>query len=512
MPGPPVDRWTIGSLLETASGYLREKGSSSPRLDAELLLAEALRFERIQLYTQYDRPLAAEEVDAYRALVARRAAHEPVAYILSRAYFRHLCLEVGPEVLIPRPETEELVEAALALLRRRPPWGATTETSPPLVADVGTGSGAIALSIAQEAGVTVLATDQSAEALALAARNAGAAGLEGSVTFARTDLLATVPDGSLHMVVSNPPYVTTEEMDRLAPDIRLFEPVSALDAGPDGLSVIRRLLPEVARVLRPGGSMLMEVGAGQAAVVQQCTQKAGFAFTRVHKDLSQKDRIVEATMPGAAVLSVAGLEEAALTSLAGALDAGAVIGVPTDTVYGIAARWDSPAGVRALFEAKGRSGAQPVAVAFASVQALESVLTDLDPAALRVMEALLPGPYTFVVATAVTRPSQVGTADSLGVRVPDRPDLLRLLGLLRSPLALTSANRTGEGDAKDLADADAGLLSRCSAAFGSSEGSTGGGSASTVVDLRPLRTGGAPVVLREGAVAAATVLERIAAL
>ena len=131
-----MESWTIGRLLDTAAGYLKDKGSTSPRLDAELLLADTLHLERIHLYTQYDRPLTPDEVTAYRTLVARRAAHEPVAYIRGRAFFRHLSLDVRPGVLIPRPETEELVELALDTLRRRPPWGdlrgfTATETARP---------------------------------------------------------------------------------------------------------------------------------------------------------------------------------------------------------------------------------------------------------------------------------------------------------------------------------------------------------------------------------------------
>ncbi len=235
-----MDQWTIATLLETSAGYLRGKGSSSPRLDAELLLAETLGLERIRLYTEFDRPLAAGEVDSFRLLIARRAAHEPVAYILGRAHFRRLELEVRPAVLIPRPETEELVEAALDLLRRRPPW--RDKSSPAcLIADVGTGSGAIALALAQEGGHPVLATDLHAEALAVAARNAAAVGVEALVELKETDLLAGVPAASLHLVVSNPPYVTSGDMALLAPDIRMFEPETALEAGPDGLAVIRRL-------------------------------------------------------------------------------------------------------------------------------------------------------------------------------------------------------------------------------------------------------------------------------
>jgi release factor glutamine methyltransferase len=554
----PAEQWILGKLLETAGGYLGEKGSSSPRLDAELLLAQTLGLERIELYTQYDRPLVAAEVDAYRELVARRAAHEPVAYILGRAYFRHLCLQVGPAVLIPRPETEELVEVALESLRRRPVWqdqtvaedsggpaagagkaphessaqiAAPGASARPLVADLGTGSGVIALSLAQEAGVRVLAIDNSAEALAVAARNTETLSLERSVELLQADLLCGVPDSSLHLVVSNPPYVTSGDLTTLAPDVRLFEPASALDAGPDGLAVMRRLLPEASRALRPGGTVLLEVGEQQAAAVEALAREAGFASVSVHKDLSGKDRIVEATMPGAFSISIDEAAEPRLVPLARALEAGAIIGIPTDTVYGLAAHWGSAAGVRALFAAKGRSEEQPVAALFASVDHVKRALPDLEPSAAKVMEALLPGPYTFVVATQVTRAPLVGTADSLGVRVPAHPALLKVIESLGTPLAATSANATGESDAATLADADPMVLSHCSVVFvvpaawapGASPASQGAeegagevagvaGVASTVVDIRPLATGAAPVILREGTVPGLQVLERIAAL
>jgi release factor glutamine methyltransferase len=507
----PAEQWTIATLLETAAGYLRSKGSSSPRLDAELLLAEILGLERIHLYTGFDRPLAAGEVDRFRALIARRAAHEPVAYILGRAHFRRLELEVGPAVLIPRPETEELVEAALDLLRRRPPW---RERSSPacLIADVGTGSGAIALSLAQEGSYPVLATDIQAEALAVAARNGAAVGVEALVELKQTDLLAEVPDASLHLVVSNPPYVTSGDMATLAPDIRMFEPETALEGGPDGLAVIRCLLPEAARVLRPGGSLLLEVGDGQAEAVAGLAVAAGFCAVTVRKDMSRKERIVEATLPGVTVMVVADLDAADKAALVGALDAGAVIGVPTDTVYGLAARWDSRVGVAALFAAKGRPPEQPVAVLFPSVEAVKAALPDLESNAAKVMEALLPGPFTFVVTTTVPRPDLVGTVDSLGVRVPDRPELLGLMTALATPLAATSANRSGEKDVAGLADVDPAVLSYCSVAFAFMPGDQAVGAASTVVDLRPLASGGAPLILREGAVRGRELLERIAAL
>lgn len=530
----PAEQWTIGKLLETASSYLSEKGSASARLDAELLLAETLGLERIELYTQFDRPLSPSEVAAYRALVARRAAREPVAYILGRAYFRHLVLEVGPAVLIPRPETEELVEVALSLLRRRPLLDGldrtdSTSTSEldtqPLVADVGTGSGAIALSLAQEAGVRVLAIDTSPAALAVAEANAKKLGLEDSVELSLSDLLAGVSDSSLHLVVSNPPYVASDDMGTLEPDIRLYEPVAALEAGPDGLAVIARLLKEAVRVLGPGGSLLLEVGDRQATEVEGLARDAGFALVDVHKDMSGKDRIVEATMPGAATLRIDGSDERQFAAVRSALQESAIVGVPTDTVYGLAARWDSAAGVRALFLAKGRAQEQTVAVLFASVDEVERALPHLDPMACRVMRGLLPGPYTFVVTTEVPRAPLVGTADSLGVRVPDAPGLLSLIASLGTPLAATSANLTGGRDAATLKDVAPAVLAHCSVAFDAASsadrgGGPGGGAgtgqiaglASTVVDLRPLSDGGPPVVLRVGAVPEKQVLESIAAL
>jgi len=525
--GQGAERWTIGRILETVTPYLRGKGSLSPRLDAELLLAAALGLERIDLYTQYDRPLETAEVAAYRALIARRAAHEPVAYILGRAYFRRLCLEVSPAVLIPRPETEELVEVALEVLRRRPPLGRPAAT--PVAVDVGTGSGAIALSLALEAGIPVLATDRSLEALAVAGRNAERLGLTELVEFRQLDLLGWSPaeaeeggcsedrkEGALlpesvPLVISNPPYVATPDIANLAPDIRDFEPLTALDGGPDGMEVFRRLVSQAFRVLAPGGVLLLEVGDGQATAVAELAKRAGFAFTVVHKDLSRKERVLEAVKPGVLFFTPDQLDAVAMGALRQALTAGAVIGVPTDTVYGLAAAWDSAQGVRRLFEAKGRPPEQPIAVLFASPGAVKASLPDLGAKMLAVLEALLPGPYTFVVPTTVPRPPHVGTADSLGIRVPDHPQLLGFLQALGIPLAATSANLSGLPPAASLAEVDPTLLAHCSAAIAPPLAETAApiGVASTVVDLRPLSEGGTPVILREGAVAAAEALARI---
>jgi len=515
--------WTIASLLSVSAEFLSTRGSSSPRLDAELLLGEALGLERIRLFTEFDRPLNDAEVGAYRALIARRARHEPVAYILGRANFRYLKLEVTPDVLIPRPETEELVDAVRAWLRERPlvppePAGV------PRVADVGTGSGAIALSLAQEEQVRVLGTDVSPAALAVAARNRDALGLGDLVEFRETDLLTGVEPGSLRVVVSNPPYVSLPEYGDLGPDIRDFEPPLALRGGPDGLDCYRRLLPQAAAALGPGGALFVEVGDTQASAVAGLAQEAGFAQTSTTKDLSGKERIISAVMPGTLRIRVDDLDAAAVATLAGSLAAGAILGVPTDTVYGLAAAWNSPTGVRRLFDAKGRDEERPLAVIFPSVVAVKAALPDLDPPTVRVLEDLLPGPYTFVVSTAVERLRLVGTETSLGVRVPADAALLSLLAALDLPLATTSANLSGGPDAATADEVDPVLLTHCIAAVdagGASgvAGEVGGGAASpaiasvtaasTVVDLRPLGSGKQAVVVREGAVPARVILERI---
>jgi release factor glutamine methyltransferase len=248
-------------------------GSTTARLDAELLLAAALGVSRTALWTS-DVTVAGPAVRTFRDLVQRRAVgHEPVAYLLGTKGFRHIDLVVDPRVLIPRPETELLVEVALDLRE-----GAR-------VADVGTGSGAIALALKQERpDLDVLATDVSGDALDVARANAARLGLD--VTFARGDLLDAV-DGELDAVVSNPPYVA--EGARLAPDILRHEPPGALFAGPDGLDVVRRLVPQAAA---RAAFVALEIGEGQAAEVAGLLRDAGMTSTEIRPDLAGIERVV----------------------------------------------------------------------------------------------------------------------------------------------------------------------------------------------------------------------------
>ena len=264
----------VREAIDSAVVALTAAGVDTPRLDAEVMLAHVLGVGRAALVVERDRPVEGPAVQAFQAAVRRRAVgREPVAYITGVKGFRHLDLAVDSRVLIPRPETEHLVEAALGL-----PAGAR-------VADVGTGSGAVALALKDERpDLDVVGTDTSADALAVARANAARLGLD--VAFLHGDLLAGAED--VDAVLSNPPYV--EEGAALAPEITRHEPAAALYAGPDGLAVIRRLA--AAAGASPARLLALEVGAGQAAAVADVVRAAGFAGVAVVPDLAGIERIV----------------------------------------------------------------------------------------------------------------------------------------------------------------------------------------------------------------------------
>jgi len=268
---------SVREALDSAVVALGAAGVDTPRLDAEVLLAHVLGVERPALVVDRDRAVEGEAVRGFQNAVRRRAFdREPVAYITGVKGFRHLELAVDPRVLIPRPETETLVEAALEAL----PQGAR-------VVDVGTGSGAVALALKDERpDLEVTATDVSEDALAVARANAARFGLD--VAFAQADLLAGV--GSFDAVVSNPPYV--EDGAELAPEIVRHEPSLALRAGPQGLDVLRALVPAAAAM---GAQVLaVEVGAGQAEAVEATAREAGFGRAETRADLAGIERVVVA--------------------------------------------------------------------------------------------------------------------------------------------------------------------------------------------------------------------------
>jgi release factor glutamine methyltransferase len=271
----------LAEVLRLSTGYLQDHGSATPRLDAELLIGHALGLERIALYTGFDRPLTEPELAACRALLERRGRREPVAYIIGRCGFHDLDLAVDARVLVPRPETEVLVERCLALLGE----GAAA------VLDVGTGSGAIALAIKaarQDAHIT--ATDVSADALAVAGANATALGLQ--VELLESDLLAGVAGRRFDLIASNPPYIAEADMETLAPEVARFEPRLATVAGASGTEVLDRLIAAAPDALVPGGWLVVECGAGQAPRVQAVMTAAGGRDVFAERDLAGFERVV----------------------------------------------------------------------------------------------------------------------------------------------------------------------------------------------------------------------------
>jgi len=275
----PLAQTPVRDALDSAVIALRAAGVDTPRLDAEILLAAAMGVDRGVIVADPGRPVEPVAARLFMDFAARRREREPVAYILGWKGFRSIMLSVDPRVLIPRPETEHLVEAVLGL-----PAGAR-------VCDVGTGSGAIALALKMERpDLSLVATDASADALEAARENAVRLGLE--VELRAGDLLADV-GGELDAVVSNPPYV--EDGAELAPEIARFEPALALRAGPDGLDVIRRLLPAAGAT---GARLVaLEIGSTQAEAVTALTHQAGFPDVRVEQDLAGLDRVVVGRRP-----------------------------------------------------------------------------------------------------------------------------------------------------------------------------------------------------------------------
>ena len=241
-------------VLRGAESYLSTRGVENPRLNAEHLLAHTLGLKRMELYLQFDRPLGENERAPLRDLVKRRGAREPLQHLLGTVDFHGRIFASDRRALVPRPETEQLVEIALEVVKN--------QTAPTLL-DIGTGSGVIALTLALELpAATVEATDLSPDALALAAENAARLGASERVRFQSADLL---PPGNtkFDLIIANLPYIPAAEIETLSPEVR-HDPLSALDGGPDGLDLIRRLIESAPDRLTPGGALLLEIGAGQA--------------------------------------------------------------------------------------------------------------------------------------------------------------------------------------------------------------------------------------------------------
>jgi release factor glutamine methyltransferase len=277
----------VRELLAAAIGQLNSAGVPTAQLDAEVLLVVSLRISRAALHARPERLVADAAARVFQECIGRRQRREPVAYIVGTKEFWSLDFEVTPDVLIPRPETELVVEIATGLLR-------DLDITRPSVCDLGTGSGCIAVAIAKEAAdAIVVATDVSSAALEIARRNATRHDVEGRIELVSGDLFSGLSDRRFDLIVSNPPYVETAEVASLAPEVRC-EPALALNGGADGLQTIARLIPAAADHLFAGGWLVMEIGATQGPAVEELARAAGFADIRVEHDYAGLPRVLMA--------------------------------------------------------------------------------------------------------------------------------------------------------------------------------------------------------------------------
>jgi release factor glutamine methyltransferase len=300
-----TEPWTIGRLLTFTTDYLKQHGSDSPRLDAEVLLAEARGCKRIELYTAFSEVADEKTRTAFRELVRRRAEGTPVAYLVGKREFFSLSFRVTSDVLIPRPETELLVVRVLDLFKQfdaiQEPRPSGSDGNQPALADVGTGSGIIAICVAKHAAQqSVTAIDTSSAALAVAKQNATDHGVADRIEFVQSDLLENIPaEQKFNIIASNPPYVSESEFVTLARSVRDFEPRQALVAGPRGTEVIERLAPQAARHLKTGGWLLLEVSPMiEPAVRELIAGQGGFELAATIKDSAGHPRVVQARRVG----------------------------------------------------------------------------------------------------------------------------------------------------------------------------------------------------------------------
>lgn len=276
--------WTIGRILKWTEQYFKEKGIESPRLDAEVLLSHILGRERIYLYVHFDEPLEPAELARYREAIKQRVQRVPVAYIIGEKEFMGLTFKVTEDTLVPRPDTEILVQAAIERLRAR--------GDAPRFADIGTGTGAICLSVLHFLPKAQADTvDISPAARAVAEENAAALGASDRITFHTGDLLAPLVGQCYDAILSNPPYIPDGDIAALAPEVRLKEPHTALAGGKDGLDFYRRLMADAPALLKDGGFLAVEIGIHQAAPVAALAAPA-FSHTKILKDYAGIERVV----------------------------------------------------------------------------------------------------------------------------------------------------------------------------------------------------------------------------
>ena len=286
------NNWTIQKLLNWITEYFTEHDVDSPRLSAELLLSHVLGLARIELYTNFDKPVPKPQLDKLHTIVKRASQHEPVAYLIGLTEFYSLEIKVRPGCLIPRPETELLVERAVEFLRKR--------TGPQFVCDLCTGSACITVAIAKNfANANIIATDICDDALNIAGQNIADHKLNDRVKLLCGDIFAPIIAGldttQFDLITCNPPYVTSAEYNRLDKNVKDYEPRLALHAGTDGLDIYRRIAQSISQFLKPDAALMLEIGYAQGPAVKELLEQTGiFAEIKIEKDHSDNDRIITA--------------------------------------------------------------------------------------------------------------------------------------------------------------------------------------------------------------------------
>ncbi len=285
MPQQQDKQWTILELLRWTTDYFQQKEVENPKLTAEVLLAHTLNADRMHLYVHFEQPLQKKERDRFKTLIRQRVQGIPTQYLTGKQEFWSLEFQVAPGVLIPRPETEHLVEAAIKV---------AAQFSQPAILDIGTGSGIIAICLKKELpAANISASDLSDDALTIARYNTETLLKNGSmIHFQQGDIFEPFKDRSFDMIVSNPPYISAGDYKTLAQEIRAHEPQIALYAGEEGLDIYHRLIPEARTYLRPGGYVLVEIGYGQKESVVGIFQQEGFVIKDTIKDYAGIERVV----------------------------------------------------------------------------------------------------------------------------------------------------------------------------------------------------------------------------
>lgn len=512
------ETWTVRRMLEWCVGYLEGHGDEHPRLSAEWLLSDVTGLSRVQIYMSFDRPLTPAELGAMHDAVLRRSAGEPLQYVTGEMPFRHIVLRCERGVLIPRPETEVLVDAALEGVDAAVAAGHAAQ-----VLEVGVGTGCISCSVASERpGTHVTATDLSPAAVGLAERNRDALGLTRVIDLVECDLASGVsPElmGTFDVLVSNPPYIPSAVVATLPHEVVGHEPGLALDGGDDGLDVLRRLLELAPRALRPGGMLCCELFETTVETAAElCRAQGGWATVEVREDLMRRPRVLVAVREGSLAEGgalvrpdrIMAVDQGApnpglVRDVARLLVGGGVVVMPTDSVYGIgcAATPHNP-GLGRVFAIKRRDLGQTLPWLVADPSDLMLYGADVSAGAQLLARELWPGALTLVVRAGPLVPAEYARGGTIALRCPDSSLVRALAREVGVPLAVTSANMHGEASATSGATVEGRLVEEADLTLDG--GPVPLAVASTIVDC----TGAEPRILREGAISPARIRSALA--